>query len=82
MNTTTLKCTAATIGVLAGLLASTAPAGAQIGPATIAVTASGGWDPTHALNKGSLAAAEQEIWGHIVYVGSGGVTAAKSTHIS
>ena len=42
MSSVTLKRTAVTLGVLAGLLAATAPANAQIAPGPGGVTAAGG----------------------------------------
>jgi hypothetical protein len=71
MFSITLKRAAATVGVLAGLLAAAAPASAQLPPTT------SGYTPPIGTDKGSLAAAEQGVWGPIVYVGSsGGVKAA------
>ena len=70
MVSITLKRSAATLGVVAGLLATAAPAGAQMldGPIMrdtpraagtetgnperkVSIHASGGWDPTRALNR-------------------------------
>jgi hypothetical protein len=47
---------ASTVGVLAGVLAAAAPASAQVPLTTTGViNASGGWDPTDALNSQGVA---------------------------
>ena len=67
MHSITLKRAAATVAVVAGLLAAAAPASAQSLPGMV------GFTPPIGTDKGSLTAAQQGTWGPIVYVGGAGL---------
>jgi hypothetical protein len=74
-----IKRSAASLGIVAGLLAAAAPASAQVLPGMVGVKSptdpASGYTPPIGTDKGSLAAAEQGVWGPIVYVGHAGVGA-------